>query len=318
MAKNMQKRIAISGASGMIGRALVNALESEDIQWAFLQRVGSRSETDESGDQAGRPRANVIAWDPDQGLLDASQLEGFDTIVHLAGRSIDAARWTEKEKQRLRDSRVKATERLVQQIAQLSQKPKLFISASAIGYYGNCGDQLVTESHPAANDDFLGSLAAQWERASQPLSQLGVRLIHARFGVVLSTLGGALGKMIPLFQKGLGGRLGSGEQYWSWISLEDCCRALVFLCGNDSADGAFNLVSPNPVTNAEFTALLGGALGRPTLIPAPKFALRLALGEMADALLLSSCRVQPARLTELGFAFHHPDLKAFLASELKG
>lgn len=317
----MTKRFAISGASGLIGKALVEMLtsqsnESDPIELSFLHRVDSATSSNTSKEEEQNSKGSVIPWDPAHGLLDASELEGFDTIFHLAGRSIDAARWTEQEKQRLRDSRVKATQRLVAQISQLSHKPKAFISASAVGYYGSCGDQWVTETYPPA-DDFLGSLAAEWEMASSPLNDLGVRLIHARFGIVLSTAGGALGKVLPIFRKGLGGKLGSGEQYWSWVSLTDCCKALLFLSQNESARGAFNIVSPNPVTNAQFTALLGKAIGRPVVLPAPEFALRLAMGEMADALLLSSCRVRPERLAELDFTFQDSDLGAFFSKELK-
>jgi uncharacterized protein len=244
-------------------------------------------------------------------------LEGLDIIFHLAGRPIDSSRWTETEKRKLEDSRILSTQRLVSQISGLSRKPRVFVSASAVGYYGDCGDRWITESHPPATDDFLGSLAMRWEEASKPLDELGVRLVHARLGIVLSSQGGALAKVLPLFRMGAGGKLGSGQQYWSWIGLQDCCRGLMFLADHPEARGAFNLVSPHPVTNAEFTSHLGKALHRPTFLPAPKFALRAALGEMADALLLASCRVRPERLEQLGFAFNQPELPAFLAAELK-
>lgn len=251
--------------------------------------------------------ADCIPWSPAAGVDKPEQLEALDAIVHLAGRSIGAARWSSREKALLRDSRVQTTERLVDQIGKLKFKPKLFLSASAIGIYGDTGDKLVDEASNSASD-FLGSLAADWERASQPLCQLGVRVVHARFGVILAKHGGALAKMLPLFRWGLGGVLGDGRQFMSWISLNDCCRSIQHLMDNSSLSGAFNIVSPNPVTNREFTKTLGSAINRVTFLPVPKFALRLAFGEMADALLLASCRVQPKRLIDSGFTFEQPTL----------
>jgi uncharacterized protein (TIGR01777 family) len=196
-------------------------------------------------------------------------------------------------------------------LCQLTTKPKLFLSASAIGIYGNCGDQWVSESS-ARSHDFLGDLAYDWEQASQPLAEHDVRVVHARLGVVLAVGGGALAKMLPIFRWGLGGALGNGGQYLSWIGLEDCCRALLHLLDREDCVGPFNLVSPEPVTNQQFTKTLGKILQRPTILPAPAFALRLAMGEMADALLLASCRVRPERLLQSGFCFNDPNLQGLL------
>lgn len=249
------------------------------------------------------------------GVADPQQLEGLDAIIHLAGRSINAKRWSRAEKARLRDSRVLATEKLVQQIANLKVKPKVFLSASAIGVYGSSGDRIVDENSPAG-DDFLAKLAIDWERASQPLTDLGVRVVHARFGVILSRSGGALAKMLPLFRWGIAGVLGPGTQYMSWVSLHDCCRALIHILENTSLCGPVNIVSPNAITNRQFTKTLGGVLHRPTFLPVPGFALRTVLGEMADGLLLSSCRVQPVQLIQSGFQFDDETLEQALRREV--
>ena len=303
--RNRIMRVAITGASGLVGTELVRRLNKQGLELYSLRRPTSKTASNSSSKSANEEAC--ISWNPATGVDNPEQLEGLDAIVHLAGRSIGAARWSSREKTLLRDSRVQATERLVDQIAKLKVKPKLFLSASAIGIYGDTGDKWVDEtSNPTS--DFLGSLATDWERASQPLSEMGVRVVHARFGVILAKHGGALAKMLPLFRWGLGGVLGDGKQFMSWISLNDCCRAIQHLLVNASLSGAFNIVSPNPVTNREFTKTLGNDLHRMTILPVPKFVLRLGLGEMADALLLTSCRVQPKRLNESGFTFEQPTL----------
>lgn len=298
-------RVAITGTSGLVGTELVRRLNSQGMQLFSLRRPSPKSASQSSSESSNE--VACISWNPATGVDNPKQLEGLDAIVHLAGRSIGAARWSDREKELLRDSRVQATERLVDQIAKLKVKPALFLSASAIGIYGDTGDKWVDETSNSASD-FLGALATDWERASQPLSQMGVRVVHARFGVILAKHGGALAKMLPLFRWGLGGVLGDGKQFMSWISLNDCCRAIQHLMTNNSTSGAFNIVSPNPVTNREFTKTLGSDMHRTTFLPVPKFALRLGLGEMADALLLSSCRVQPKRLIDSGFTFEQPTL----------
>ena len=302
--------IAVSGASGLIGSALLKRLDSPVTRLRLLQRP---SRNDAANAAAGN--IETIAWDPLVGVKQAQQLDGLDAFFHLAGRSIGQARWSNHEKTLLRSSRVEATQRLVEQIVQLKNPPKVFIGASAIGIYGDCADRWVDESSREGND-FLAELGHDWEAACQPLVTIGVRLVHARFGIVLDRHGGALGKMLPPFRWGLGGKLGSGRQYMSWISLNDCCRALLHLMHQPSLSGPFNLVSPNPVTNAQFTKQLGHVLRRPTWFAAPSFGLRLALGEMADALLLSSCRVLPRRLMESGFEFEDPNLNDALARAL--
>jgi uncharacterized protein (TIGR01777 family) len=251
-----------------------------------------------------------IDWDPRAGLSTPSALNGVDAIVHLAGRSIASGRWTPQEKSRIRESRVAATATLVDQILRLDSPPRTFISASAIGIYGDCGERYVDEQSPPACD-FLADIAKDWEAACDPLREVGIRVVHPRFGIVLDEQGGALAKMLPIFRMGFGGKLGQGGQYWSWIALRDCVAALRFALQNESVQGVYNFVAPTPVTNRHFTTALGKALGRPVILPVPSFALRLALGEMADALLLSSCRVLPKRLTEAGFAFQYSILEQF-------
>ncbi len=303
--RNRNMKVAITGASGLVGTELVRRLNKQGTQLFSLRRSKTKIGSNTSPKSADE--VDCISWNPATGVDYPEQLEGLDAMVHLAGRSIGAARWSTREKELLRDSRVQATERLVDQITKLKVKPKLFLSASAIGIYGDTGDKWVDEASNAASD-FLGALATDWEHASQPLSQMGVRVVHARFGVILAKHGGALAKMLPLFRWGLGGVLGDGKQFMSWVSLNDCCRAIQHLMDNASLSGAFNIVSPNPVTNHEFTKTLGNDMHRMTILPVPKFALRLALGEMADALLLTSCRVQPKRLIESGFSFEQPTL----------
>lgn len=300
-------KIAISGASGLVGTALCSLLTArEQVQILRLSR--SPNSMNDS--------AHAIAWDPKRGVTDLGCLENLDAFIHLAGRSISSARWTDAEKKRLTDSRVLATEKLVRQITQLDSKPKLFLSASAVGIYGDCGSSWVDEESTIASG-FLAKLAADWERASDPLHEFGVRVVRARLGVVLSSRGGVLQKLLPLFRCCLGGVLGSGDQYMSWISLPDCSRALMYLIDRSDLRGPFNLVSPNPITNLQFTKSLGKTIGRPTFIPAPAFALRMALGEMADALLLSSCRARPSKLSDAGFAFDDLLLEPFLLKELR-
>jgi len=210
---------------------------------------------------------------------------------------------------------VAATTQLVKQLLELDDRPPVFIGASAVGIYGDCGDKIVDESQPAGKD-FLSEVARDWEAATLPLRNAGVRVAHTRLGVVLDPNEGALAKMLPLFRWGIGGRLGNGKQYWSWVAIEDVVEGLCWLLENSQASGPYNFVSPEPVTNTEFTAKLANAIGRPAIFPAPKFALRLALGAMADALLLTSCRAVPRKLTAEGFAMRHADLTQYLAQKL--
>ena len=229
----------------------------------------------------------------------------------MAGESIAEGRWTDEKKKRIRESRVKGTKLLGDAIANLTQPPKIFICASAIGYYGNRGDEVLNEAS-APGDDFLAKVCVEWEEATSLAAEKGIRVVKARFGVILDKNGGALAKMLPPFRMGLGGRVGSGKQWMSWIALDDVVGALEFVLENSALTGPVNFVAPRPVTNAEFTKALGKALSRPTIFPIPAFGVRLVFGEMADALLLASQRVQPERLTAAGYAFRFSELEKAL------
>lgn len=256
-----------------------------------------------------------LQWNPESGLAEPKALNGVDAVIHLAGRGIASARWTQTEKDRIYDSRVVATKQLVKQLLTLEQPPPVFIAASAVGIYGDCSDKVVDESQPAGSS-FLAQVARDWEAASVPLNEAGVRVAYARLGLVLDPNAGALAKMLPIFRWGLGGRLGNGKQYWCWIAIEDVIEGLCWLLENPQARGPYNFVSPEPVTNQQFTTKLANAIGRPALIPAPKFLLRFVLGEMADALLLTSCRAVPSRLVTQGFSMQHLTLSDYLAQKI--
>lgn len=291
--------IAVSGSSGMIGSALRAELVRLGHQPVRLVR---RS-----------PGANEIQWDPAKGTLDAASLEGMDAVVHLAGAGIGDRRWNEAYKRELADSRVKPTTLLADALASLDRPPAVFLSASAIGYYGDRGDQALTEDSPPG-EGFLPDLVTGWEAATSSAAAAGIRTVTMRTGVVYSKAGGALPKLLPLFKFGLGGPMGNGRQYVSWISLDDEVRAIVHLLSTDLS-GAVNLTAPNPVTNKEQAVALGKALNRPAFLPVPAFGPRLLLGgEMANALLFDSARVLPARLSASGFEFTHKTIdEAFAA-----
>jgi uncharacterized protein len=282
-------KILVSGSHGLVGSALITSFRRDAPEIFSLVRAAPKSE-------------NEIEWHPNQASVQASRLEGMDAVVHLAGESIAEGRWSDEKKQRIRDSRVKGTTVLSTALAKLQNPPKVFISASAIGYYGNRGDELLTEASAPGND-FLSSVCVEWEQATQPAVEKGIRVVHARFGIILSSEGGALAKMLTPFRLGVGGRVGDGKQWMSWIALDDVIAGLRLLIDNDLINGPVNFVAPNPVTNAEFTKQLGKALSRPTIFPVPAFGVRLMFGEMADALLLSSQRVKPAALTDAGYVF---------------
>ena len=255
-------------------------------------------------------------WNPATGQIDAAALEGIDAAVHLAGENISEGRWTDEKKKRILDSRVDGTTLLSKTLAGLNNKPRVLISASAIGYYGNRGDELVNEASKPGND-FLANVCAQWEQSSSAAKVAGIRVGNIRIGVVLSTKGGALAKMLVPFKMGVGGKVGDGDQYMSWIALDDLISAILFIIDTETIQGPVNMVSPNPVTNAEFTKSLGKALSRPAVLPAPAFALRLVFGEMADALLLSGVRVDPMKLKASNYSFKYPQLDAALKHLLK-
>lgn len=260
---------------------------------------------------APRSGANEVQWGPDQGSVATPGLEGMDAVVHLAGENIATGRWTAAKKTRIYNSRVQGTRLLCEALAQLINPPKVLVSASAIGYYGDRGDRVLREDSPPG-DDFLAHVCRAWEEAVEPARQRGIRVVNMRFGIVLSPAGGALSKMLTPFKIGLGGVIGSGEQYMSWIALDDVVGAIHHALGTETLQGPVNTVAPQPVTNREFTKTLGRVLGRPTLIPMPAFAARAAFGEMADALLLASTRVDATKLRESDYAFRFADLESAL------
>ncbi|HEV1994994.1 MAG TPA: TIGR01777 family oxidoreductase [Candidatus Acidoferrum sp.] len=300
-------KILVMGSSGLVGTALGSALARGGHTVCRLVRpqsvVGS-----------GTKEGFAVAWNPVTGELGGAGV-GADAVVNLAGASIADGRWTTQRKELLRASRIDATRALVGALAKMNARPSVLVSASAIGYYGDRGDETLTEeSKPGA--DFLAGLAQEWEAEALKAEALGIRVVLARFGIILAREGGALPKMTLPFKFGAGGKLGSGQQWMSWVTLEDVVGILRFAIENASLRGAINLVSPQPVQNAEFTKLLAKAMHRPALFPAPAFALRLALGEMADALLLSSQRVLPGALEKLGYRFLHANLASALTAVL--
>jgi uncharacterized protein len=296
-------RLLISGSHGLVGTALIQALESESHDIFRLVRYAPHSETE-------------IEWSPERYSIALARLEGFDAVVHLAGESIAEGRWTDEKKKRIRESRVKGTRLLGDALANLTSPPKTFVCASAIGYYGDRGDELLTETS-APGKDFLSEVCVEWEQATALASEKGIRVVNCRFGIILDAKGGALKKMLPPFRMGVGGKIGSGKQWMSWIALDDVVRGIKFALANDSIRGPVNFVAPAPVTNARFTKTLGKVLSRPTLFPIPAFGVRLLFGEMADALLLSSQRVAPTVLQTSNFLFQYSQLDSALRQVLK-
>jgi uncharacterized protein len=298
-------KILISGASGLVGTKLTAALRADGHTVAHLVRPGH-----------ALPPGN-IPWDPAAKILDPAALEGADAIVHLSGASVGEGRWTPARKQVLRTSRIDTTRVLVAALARMQRKPRVLVCASACGIYGNRGDEILTESS-TYGDGFLATLCREWEAAAKPAEQAGIRTVFARFGVVLSLEGGALARMLPPFKLCLGGRLGTGKQWMSWIAMEDALGILRAAIADERYAGAINVVAPNPVQNAEFTRVLSDMLHRPAIFPAPAFALRLALGEMADALLLSSQRAHPDRVLAAGYAFRFNHIEPALRALVLG
>lgn len=296
-------RIIISGASGLMGRALTEALRADGHSVAHLVRAG------------GSPSAGDIPWDPASGRIEAAALEGADAVVNLNGASIAGGRWTRSYKALLRTSRIDPTRLLVATFAQLQRKPRVFLSASAVGFYGSQGDEILTEAS-APGGDFLGVLASEWEAEAARAVQIGIRTVLLRFAVILSGTGGALPRMLLPFRFGVGGRFGSGKQWMSWIALEDAVGIVRAAIEDERLGGPVNVVAPNPVRNAEFTRIAAHTLHRPAIFPAPAFALRMVLDEMADALLLVSQRAIPERLTAMGYSFRLPDFDAALQAAL--
>jgi len=292
-------RVLMSGASGLLGVAVSQALEAHGSQIIRLVRKDARS--------------GEISWQPGK-TLDPALVSGFDAVIHLAGESV-VGRWTAAKKQRIRDSRVLGTRTLADAVANAALKPRVFLAASAIGYYGNRGDELLSETSPSGTG-FLVETCREWEAAAAPVEKAGVRTLHLRTGVVLSKKGGALGKMLLPFRLGLGGRLGSGQQWMSWIHINDMVGAMLHLLRNDKISGPVNMTAPNPVRNTEFTSVLGKTLARPTIFPVPEFALKLAMGEMAEEVLLGSQRVEPRQLEACRYDFEFRDLRLALENLL--
>jgi uncharacterized protein len=293
----------VSGAGGLIGSALVRSLVAKGHRVAPLVRR--------------TPNAAEIGWDPEAGRLDSRDLRGVDAIIHLAGENI-GTRWTEARKARIVASRVKGTRLLSETVGHMANPPTVMISASAVGIYGNRGDEILTEqSSLGGAHDFLAATGRQWEAGADAARAAGIRVVHPRFGLVLSRRGGALGRMLLPFRLGVGGRLGPGSQWMSWISIDDVVSALIFLMANETAVGPVNVTSPEPVRNRDFTRTLGRVLSRPTVLPVPAHGLRLIFGEMADATLLASTRVVPQRLLKLGFQFQHSALEPALRAVLR-
>jgi len=289
--------IAVTGASGLVGSALVPFLTTGGHR---VTRLVRRS-----------PGKQEIAWDLAEGIRELSWLEGVDAVVHLAGENIAAGRWTEARKAEIRRSRVQGTRRLCESLARLGRPPKALVTASAVGFYGDRGDETLTEDS-APGGDFLARLCQEWEAATESASRAGIRVVHLRFGMILSPAGGALKKMLLPFKLGVGGRIGSGAQYMSWITIDDAIGVIQHAIAAEPLRGPVNAAAPAPVTNAEFTRVLARVVARPALAPLPAFAARLAFGELADALLLSSQRVMPTRLQASGYRFRLPDLEASL------
>ena len=298
-------RILVSGARGLVGSALVPLLAAGGHRVVRLVRTESADAQTSVRDDA------QVVWNPQAGDVRPDAFGGFDAVIHLAGENIASGRWTDGRKRRIRDSRVVGTRRLCEVLAQCAQRPKVFLCASAIGYYGDRGDEVLTEQS-APGTGFLADVCREWEAAVEPLATAGPRIVRMRIGVVLSPDGGALKKMLLPFRLGLGGIIGDGTQYLSWIALDDVAGAIRHALETDSVSGPVNVVSPEPVTNRDYTRTLGKVVARPTVLPLPAFAARLARGEAADALLLASTRVEPARLTQTGYPFRYPMLEGAL------
>lgn len=292
-------KVLLSGSSGLVGSALVPFLTDAGHQVIRLVRSQPRLEGAE------------IRWDPEAGDIDAAGLKGLDAAVHLAGESIAAGRWTAAKKARILESRVKGTRLLAEALAGLEQPPKVLVSASAVGYYGDRGEEILREESDSGSA-FLSEVCRQWEAATGPAAAGGIRVVNLRFGIILSAAGGALPRLLTPFRLGLGGTLGSGKQFMSWIAIDDVIGVILHALTTETLRGPVNAVAPQPVTNREFTKTLGRVLERPTLFPIPAFAARLAFGEMADELLLASQRVEPARLLASGYRFQFPELEGAL------
>jgi uncharacterized protein len=294
-------KVLIAGASGLVGSALIPALETDGAEVTRLVRT-----------TAG---AGEIEWHPNNDQIDAATLEGFDAIINFAGENIAAGRWTDDQKRKIHDSRVNGTHLLSEAMATSKAQPKVFLCASATGIYGDRGDETLDEQSDSGGG-FLAGVCREWEKATEPAVQAGVRTVNLRFGPIISREGGMLAKMLTPFKMGMGGKVGSGKQYISWVAIDDAVNAIKLALKDESFRGPLNIVSPHPVTNEEFTKTLGHVLSRPTALHMPAFAVRLAFGEMADEMLLTSQRVIPKKLNDAGYEFEYPELEGALRKHL--
>jgi uncharacterized protein len=307
----------MSGASGLLGSAIRPALTAAGYSTSALVRRVPQVRAPQLGASLGSSSAtNEIQWDPTE-PLDPQKLNVFDAIIHLAGKNV-AGRWTDQFKREIRDSRVRGTQTLANAAAESfrqSAMPRTLVAASAIGYYGDRGDELLTEQSPPGSG-FLADVCQEWEAATAPAAEAGIRVVNLRIGVVLAKQGGALKAMLPAFRLGLGGPVGNGRQYWSWIALDDLVNIFPFALANDDLRGPANAVAANPARNAEFTSALANVLHRPAIFPLPAFVVKALFGEMGESLLLASARVQPATLESAGYRFRHTELPDALRSVL--
>jgi len=292
-------KLIVSGSSGLIGSAICEHYDSEEHTVFKMKREKTSI------------KKSDLSWDPLAGNIEISKLEGSDAVVHLSGENIGSGRWTARKKIDIFDSRIKGTQLLCESLAKLVNPPKVLVSASAIGYYGNRGDELLDENSNAGKG-FLADLCQKWELAAEPAAKKGIRVVYLRSGIVLSSKGGALYKMLFPFKLGLGGKLGSGLQYMSWISIDDMVGVIDHVINNESISGPINIVTPNPVTNKEFTRTLGKVISRPTIFPLPTTIGKILFGEMAEEMIFSSTRVTPKKLLSSGYQFQFPDLEEAL------
>lgn len=290
-------KILIAGASGLIGSALIPSLKADGAEVTRLVR--------------STPKPGEVEWHPNQDAMDPARLEGFDAVINLAGENVAAGRWTEDQKRKIHDSRVNGTHLLSEAMAKLAIRPRVFLCASATGFYGDRDDEVLDE-HSDSGGGFLAGVCREWEQATEPAANAGVRVVNLRFGVILSREGGMLAKLLTPFKMGMGGRVGSGKQFISWVAIDDAISAINLALHDETFRGPLNVVSPNPVTNEAFTKTLGHVLSRPTALAMPAFAARLAFGEMADEMLLSSQYVVPKRLADAGFQYKYPELEGAL------